>query len=340
LAGIVSVVDLRSDTVTTPTPEMRRAMADAEVGDDLYGEDPTVNRLESLAASLLGKDAALYVPSGTMANQLAMHELGRPGTEVLCPDRSHVYRHEAAAAPGNSALQLHPLWDLPDGVRTAIEGVDHHLPTPSMLVIENTYMALSGAPIDADEMKTLCEIAGEGGLPVHVDGARIWNAAIALGVAPSELVAPADTVMFCLSKGLSAPVGSLLCGPADVIARARVQRSRWGGGMRQAGVIAAAGIVALETMVDRLADDHERAARLAAALAERWPGSVDPSAVRTNIVCADLPKLPEPFVDALGALGIRAGTIDPRTVRFVTHKDIDDDALATTIVAFDRIAAA
>jgi threonine aldolase len=340
MARVVSAVDLRSDTVTTPTPEMRRAMADAEVGDDLYGEDPTVNRLESLAASLLGKDAALYVPSGTMANQLAMHELGRPGTEVLCPDRSHVYRHEAAAAPANSGLQLHPLWDLPDGVRNAIEGVDHHLPTPSMVVIENTYMALSGAPVDRDEMKTLCAIAREGGLPVHVDGARIWNASIALGIAPSELVAPADTVMFCLSKGLSAPVGSVLCGPADLIAQARVQRARWGGGMRQAGVIAAAGIVAIETMVERLAEDHERARKIAAALAERWPGSVDPSAVRTNIVCADLPRLPELFVDALAALGIRVGTIDPRTVRFVTHKDVDDDGITTTIRAFDRIAAA
>jgi threonine aldolase len=319
---------------------MRRAMADAEVGDDLYGEDPTVNRLESLAASLLGKDAALYVPSGTMANQLAMHELGCPGTEVLCPDRSHVYRHEAAAAPGNSGLQLHPLWDLPDGIRTAIQGIDHHLPTPSMVVVENTYMALSGAPIGAHEMKTLCAIAHEGGLPVHVDGARIWNASIALGVAPSELAAPADTVMFCLSKGLSAPVGSLLCGPADLIARARVQRARWGGGMRQAGVIAAAGVVALETMVERLVDDHERAGRLAAALAERWPGSVAPDTIRTNIVCADLPKLPELFVDSLATLGIRVGTIDPRTVRFVTHKDVDDDAITTTIAAFDRIAAA
>jgi threonine aldolase len=237
-------------------------------------------------------------------------------------------------------LQLHPLWDLPDGVRTAIEGVDHHLPTPSMVVIENTYMALSGAPMDVDEMKTLCEIAHEGELPVHVDGARIWNAAIALGVGPSELVASADTVMFCLSKGLSAPVGSVLCGSADVIARARVQRARWGGGMRQAGVIAAAGIVALETMVDRLAEDHERAGRLAAALAERWPGSVDPRTIRTNIVCADLPRLPERFVDALAAVGIRVGTIDPRTVRFVTHKDVDDDAISATIDAFDRIAAA
>jgi threonine aldolase len=336
----VSAVDLRSDTVTTPTPEMRRAMADAEVGDDVYREDPTVNRLESLAASLLGKDAALYVPSGTMANQLAMHVLASPGTEVLCPDRSHVYRHEAAAAPGNSGLQLHSLWDLPDGIRAAIEGVEHHLPTPSMVVIENTYMALSGAPIDTDEMKTLCEIAHEGRLPVHVDGARIWNAAIALGAPPGELVAAADTVMFCLSKGLSAPVGSLLCGPDDTIARARVQRSRWGGGMRQAGVIAAAGIVALETMVDRLADDHERARRLADALAERWPGSVDPEQVRTNIVCADLARLPERFVDALAARGVRVGTIDPRTVRFVTHKDVDDDALAAALRAFDQVAAA
>jgi threonine aldolase len=336
----VSGVDLRSDTVTTPTPEMRRAMADAEVGDDVYREDPTVNRLESLAASLLGKDAALYVPSGTMANQLAMHVLARSGTEVLCPDRSHVYRHEAAAAPGNSGLQLHPLWDLPDGIRAAIEGVEHHLPTPSMVVIENTYMAMSGAPIDADEMKTLCEIAHEGRLPVHVDGARIWNASIALGVAPNELVAAADTVMFCLSKGLSAPVGSLLCGPLECINRARTQRSRWGGGMRQAGVIAAAGIVALETMVDRLADDHERARKLARALADRWRGCVDPAQIHTNIVCADLAKLPELFVDALGALGVRAGTIDPRTVRFVTHKDVDDDALTATIRAFDQIAAA
>lgn len=334
----MSAVDLRSDTVTTPTPEMRRAMADAEVGDDVYGEDPTVNRLESLAASLLGKEAALFVPSGTMANQLAMHILGRAGTEVLCPDRAHVYRHEAAASPGNSGVQMHPLWDLPDGIRAAIEGVDHHLPAPSMVVIENTYMALSGAPIDADEMKTLCAIAHEGGLAVHIDGARIWNAAVALGVAPSVLAAPADTVMFCLSKGLSAPVGSLLCGPADVVARARTQRSRWGGGMRQAGIIAAAGVVALETMVERLAEDHERARRLADALAQRWPGSVDPGTVRTNIVCADLRRLPERFVAGLTALDVRVGTIDPRTVRFVTHKDVDDEAITAAIAAFDRIA--
>ena len=258
------MIDLRSDTVTVPTAEMRRAMADAEVGDDVYGEDPTVNRLESLAAALLGKEAALYVPSGIMANQLAIRVLATPGTEVLCPDHAHVYRYEAAAAPLNSGVQMHPLWDLPDGISTAIVGRAHHLPSPSLLVIENTYMPLSGAPIAADEMKTLCALAHDGGIRVHVDGARIWNAAIALGTSPSALVAPADTVMFCLSKGLSAPVGSVLCGPTEVIADARAHRSRLGGGMRQAGIIAAAGIVALETMVERLADDHRRARTLAA----------------------------------------------------------------------------
>jgi len=335
----VTRIDLRSDTVSTPTAEMRRAMADAEVGDDVYGEDPTVNRLQSLAASLLGKEAALYVPSGTMANQLAIRVLAERGTEVLCPDRAHVYRYEAAAGPLNSGVQMHPLWDLPDGVRTAIEGVAHHLPQPSTLVIENTYMALSGAPISVAEMATLCGIAHAGGLRVHVDGARIWNAAVALGVAPRDLVAPADTVMFCLSKGLGAPVGSLLCGPADVIAAARLQRSRFGGGMRQAGVIAAAGVVALETMVERLADDHARARRLADALADRWPGSVDPDVVRTNIVCADTRALPADFVAGLGGLGVRAGTIDARTVRLVTHKDVDDDAITSTIRAFDELGA-
>ncbi len=313
-------------------------MADAEVGDEVYGEDPTVNRLQSLAASLLGKEAALYVPSGTMANQLAIRVLAATGSEVLCPDRAHVYRYEAAAAPVNSGVQMHPLWDLPDGVRTAIDGVAHHLPQATLVVIENTYMALSGAPIDVGEMATLCALARDGGLRVHVDGARIWNAAIALGRAPRDLVAEADTVMFCLSKGLGAPVGSVLCGPTNLIAEARAYRARWGGGMRQAGVIAAAGVVALETMVERLADDHARARRLADALASRWPGSIDPAHVRTNVVCADLRRLPADFVGRLGALGVRTGTIDPRTFRLVTHKDVDDDAVAGAIRAFDEIA--
>jgi len=198
-------------------------------------------------------------------------------------------------------------------------------------------MAMSGAPTGADEMRTLVGLARDGGLRVHIDGARIWNAAIATGSPPSQLIAGADTAMFCLSKGLGAPVGSVLCGAADVIAEARMQRRRLGGGMRQAGVIAAAGIVALETMVERLADDHRRATALAAALAERWPGSVDPATIHTNIVCARLDTLPEHFVARLAKAGVRVGTIDPRTVRFVTHKDVDDDAISRTIAALDDL---
>jgi threonine aldolase len=212
------------------------------------------------------------------------------------------------------------------------------MPSPSLVVIENTYMAASGAPISASEMKTLCATAHAGDVRVHVDGARIWNAAIALGVAPKEIVADADTVMFCLSKGLSAPVGSLLCGTAALIAEARVHRQRFGGGMRQAGIIAAAGVVALETMVERLADDHERARRLADAIAVRFPGSLDPSAVRTNIVCADLHALPDKFVERLADAGVQCDTIDPRTVRFVTHKDVDDAAIDRTIAALREVA--
>jgi threonine aldolase len=333
-----ATVDLRSDTVTKPTPAMRRAMADADVGDDVYGEDPTVNRLQSLAAALMGKEAALYVPSGQMANQLAIRVLATRGTEVLCADRAHVYRYEAAAGPLNSGVQMHPLWNLPDGIINAIDGRRYHMPFPSLLVIENTYMAASGAPIDTTEMQTLCKLAHDGDMRVHVDGARIWNAAIALGVAPRELVVAADTVMFCLSKGLGAPVGSVLCGPADVIADARVHRSRFGGGMRQAGIIAAAGIVALETMVERLADDHVRAQRLAVALAERWPGSVDPAAVRTNIVCAEATRLPGGVVERLAQRDVLSDMIDPRTVRFVTHHDVDDDGIRRAITAFDELA--
>ncbi len=331
------MIDLRSDTVTVPTPEMRRAMAGADVGDDVYREDPTVNRLESLAAALTGKPAALYVPSGTMANQLAIRVLAPPGTEVLCQDRAHVYRHEGAAAALNSGVQLHPLWDVPDGITAAIEGRAHHLPPPSLVSIENTYMPASGAPIAAEEMATLSGIARSGGLRVHIDGARIWNASVALGTPPAELAATADTIMFCLSKALSAPVGSILCGPHDVIAHARAERARLGGGMRQAGVIAAAGIVALETMVERLADDHVRARSLADAMADRWPGSVDPETVRTNIVCAVAARLPERFVERLDARGVRSGTIDPRTVRLVTHKDVDDDGVKRAIDVFDEL---
>jgi threonine aldolase len=331
------MIELRSDTFTTPTPEMRRAMAEAEVGNDTFGEDPTVNRLQSLAASLMGKEAGLYTPSGRMANQIAMRLLATPGTEVLCPERAHVYRYEDASAGQNNGVQMHPLWDVPTGVQNAIEGVAHHLPQPSLLILENTYMAASGAPLDVAEMRELCGRAHAGGLKVHLDGARIWNAALAVNSSPKALVADTDTMMFCLSKGLGAPVGSVLCGPADLIAEARTQRSRFGGGMCQSGVIAAAGLVALETMVDRLADDHARAEAIADALASRWPGSVDPNTIRTNIVCADTTKLPNDFVNRLAQLGVLCATIDPRTVRLVTHKDVTDDDIEQTIKALDAL---
>jgi threonine aldolase len=335
-------VDLRSDTVTTPTPEMRAAMADAEVGDDAYGEDPTVRRLETLSAALLGKEAALYVPSGTMANQVALRTLGVPGTEVLCAARAHVYRHERAASAVNAGVQLRPLPDgdgrlHADDVAHALAGVDHHLPELSALFLENTHMPASGRPATAAEVDEVVAVARDGGIAVHCDGARIWNASVALGVSPADLVHSCDTVMFCLSKGLGAPVGSVLCGTADHILAARAHRARLGGQMRQAGVIAAAGVVALETMVERLADDHGRARRLADALAERFPGALEPADVRTNIVCARADALPADVLDVLAAEGVLAGTVDPDTVRFVTHKDVDDAGLDHAVAVLRRI---
>jgi threonine aldolase len=331
-------VDLRSDTVTTPTDAMRRAMADARVGDDVYGEDPTVNELEALAASLLGKDAAIFMPSGTMGNQLALRLLAPPGTEVVCGERAHVYRYEGAAAARNAGIQLRPVTDA-DGVLTAAQveraAADqaHHLPPLAAVAIENTHMPASGRPMRPTEVDDVAGAARRHELRVHCDGARIWNASIALGVTPGELTAGCDTVMFCLSKGLAAPVGSLLCGSVEVMAAARAERARLGGGMRQVGVLAAAGIVALEQMVERLADDHSRARRLAEAIAETFPGSIDPATVETNIVCVPLDELPDKIVGRMEEQGVRCGTIDARTVRFVTHKDVDDAGIERTLTA-------
>lgn len=336
-------IDLRSDTVTTPTPEMRRAMAEAEVGDDVYGEDPTINRFQERAAALVGKEAGLYVPSGTMANQLALRVLARPGTEVLCAARAHVFRYESAAAAWNSALQVHPFPDdngLLDvaALDETIQDAGHHSTPVSLIAIENTHMASCGRPWRVDEVQAVAAVADRHGVPLFCDGARIWNASVALGVPASELAAPATAVMFCVSKGLGAPVGSVLCGSRDLIAAAREHRQRLGGAMRQAGVIAAAGLVSLDSMIDRLADDHRRAHRLAESVAEHWPGSVDPAAVETNIVCATADRLPEGLLDRLHADGILAGTIDTRTVRFVAHKDVDDADLERVLKTLADIA--
>jgi threonine aldolase len=321
---------------------MRRAMAEAVVGDDEYGEDPTVNELEALAAEMLGKERALYVPSGTMANQLALRILGRPGTDVVCSARAHVYQYEHAATARNASVQLRPLPD-PDGIlevqalKAALADSGHHLPSISAVTIENTHMPASGRPWRTEELDGVIATARGDHVGLHCDGARIWNASVAREIPGRDLVQGFDTVMFCVSKGLSAPVGSLLCGPRDLIGQARTERARLGGGMRQAGVIAAAGLVSLRTMIERLHEDHKRAKQLAGVIADLFPGCVDPDDIETNIVCASAEHLPEKIVERLDDSGVRCGTIDARTVRFVTHKDVDDADLGRAIDALSAM---
>ena len=323
-------VDLRSDTVTRPTPEMRRAMADAEVGDDVYGEDPTVNRLEETFAARVGKDAALYVPSGTMGNQIALRLLARPGSAVIVGRRQHIVAYENGAGARNAGVQFHPVADDdglidPHDVTWARQAAAHHQPRPGLVCVENTHMPADGRPWPLDRLKAVAAAAGR--IPVHMDGARLFHAEVATGTAAADYAAQATTVMCCLSKGLCAPVGSLLAGPADVMTEARAARAALGGGMRQAGVIAAAGLVALTSMVERLADDHRRARALAEAVAERWPDAgCDPERVTTNIVTFRHPD-PAALLGWLADAGVRAGTIAPAVVRLVTHHDIDDDGV-------------
>ena len=328
------MVDLRSDTVTRPTPEMRRAMASAEVGDDVYGEDPTVNALEEAFAQRVGKEAALFVPSGTMANQLALRLLAPAGTTVLAGRRQHVVIYENGAGGRNAGVQFTTLDDTDgtiaaDEVRWAVDAADHHHVRPGLVCVENTHMPADGAPWPMDRLEAVAAV----GLPVHLDGARLFNAEVATGVAAATYSAAATTVMCCMSKGLCAPVGSLLAGRADLIAAARGERQRLGGGMRQAGVIAAAALVALERMVERLAEDHHRAHRLADVVAERWPdGGCDPARVRTNVVTWRHPE-PLKLVDHLAGEGVLAGTIAPGVMRLVTHHDVDDEGLERAVAA-------
>jgi threonine aldolase len=319
-------VDLRSDTVTRPTSEMRRAMADAEVGDDVYGEDPTVNALQEAFAERVGKQAALFVPSGTMGNQLALRLLTTPGTSVIAGRRQHVVIYENGAGGRNAGVQLWPVADDdgtidPADVRWAVEAAAHHHPRPSLVCVENTHMPADGAPWPLERLREVAVC----GLPVHLDGARLFNAEVATGVAAADYAGAAVTVMCCLSKGLCAPIGSMLAGPADVMKEARSERQRLGGGMRQVGVIAAAGLVALQTMVARLADDHRRARLLAETVAERWPdGGLDPERISTNCVTFRHPE-PDELCDHLRHEGVFAGTIAPGVVRLMTHHDVDDD---------------
>ncbi|MEA2716401.1 MAG: threonine aldolase [Actinomycetota bacterium] len=331
-------VDLRSDTVTRPTAEMRLAMAEADVGDDVYGEDPTVNALQDAFAERVGKEAALYVPSGVMANQLALRVLAPAGTVVVAGRRQHVVVYENGAGGRNAGIQFHTVDDSdgtvhPDEVAWVIAAAHHHHPRPGLVCLENTHMPANGAPWPLARLRETAAVATAASLPVHLDGARLFNAEVATGTTAADYAAPVTTVMCCLSKGLGAPVGSVLAGPADVIEEAREERARMGGGMRQAGVIAAAGLVALTTMVERLADDHRRARLLADAVAERWPdGGCEPESVRTNVVTWTHPRA-DKVLDHLAARGVLGGTIGPGVLRLVTHFDVDDDGLARALAA-------
>lgn len=330
------VVDLRSDTVTRPTPEMRRAMAEAEVGDDGYGEDPTVRALEEAYAVRVGKEAGLFVPSGTMANQIALRLLCPPGAVMVAGARQHMVVYEAGAAAANAGVQVHAVDDAdgtisPEDLRWARYAADHHQPVPGMVCVEQTHMPSGGRVWSVDDLRALQDAAGA--LPVHMDGARLFNAEVASGTSAAEYAAVATTVMSCLSKGLCAPVGSVLAGTADAMASARTVRQRLGGAMRQAGVVAAAGLVALSTMVERLADDHRRARRLAEAVAERWPDAgCDPARVPTNIVVFRH-RAPAELIEHLGSEGVLTGTIAPGVVRLVTHHDVDDAGIGRALKA-------
>lgn len=325
------IVDLRSDTMTQPTAAMRRAMAAAAVGDDVFGEDPTVNRLEEMAAERLGKEAALYVSSGTMGNLVSqLAHCGR-GDEIILGSHSHTFFFEQGGSAAVGSIHPRTVPNQPDGrlalddIEAAIRADNVHFPISRLIILENTHNLCNGCPLDIDYMKAVREIANRHKLKIHVDGARFFNAAVALNVDPKDLAVKADSVSFCLSKGLAAPVGSVVCGTQDFINAARRARKVLGGGMRQAGVLAAAGIVALNEMVDRLADDHANAKKLAMGLAEIPGISIDPDQIPTNIIFFEVTRedlTPEEFVQRIDADGIRMLPVGPHRVRAVTHYHI------------------
>ena len=339
----MKVIDLRSDTITRPTPAMRRAMADAEVGDDVFGEDPTVNRLEEMAAKRLGKGAALFVASGTMANLVSLLVHCGRGDEVILGDRSHTFFYEQGGCAGLGGIHPRTLPNKPDGtlglraIEEAIRPDNIHFPRTRLIVLENTHNRCSGSPLTPQYMKDVGEIARRNRVNVHVDGARIFNAAISLGVDASELVSEADSVSFCLSKGLAAPVGSVVCGGRDFIEEARRARKVLGGGMRQAGILAAAGIVALTEMVERLAEDHDNARQLAKGLAGVEGLAVDPESVKTNIVYIDIIRnnvSSSDLADRLSREGVLLLPTGPRQMRAVSnyHITADDVKYAVRVI--------
>lgn len=336
----MKTIDLRSDTVTQPTPSMRQAMAQAEVGDDVFGEDPNVNQLEKSAAEKLGKEAALFVPSGTMANLISLLSHCQRGDEVILGDQSHIFLNEvgglsALAGAHPKILKNNPDGTLPlDELENAIRHDEIHYPPTSLIALENTHNYCMGSPLTPDYMDRISKIAQNHSLPIHLDGARVFNAAVALKVDVKRLVGKVDSVMFCLSKGLSAPVGSLLCGTDKFILKARKMRKMVGGGMRQAGHLAAAGRIALEELVDRLQEDHQRTQTMARELAGMEAIGVDPNLVHTNILFFKLKTdniSSDKFLRHMTDHHILILMMDPGVFRIVLHREIDDDQVATAL---------
>ncbi len=330
-------IDLRSDTVTRPDDEMRRAMAEAEVGDDVFGEDPTVLRLEEEAAAAVGLEAALFVPSGTMGNQIALHLHGRPGGEVICDSMAHIIQYEIGAMAALSGLLPRAI-PSPGGLLDPAQVEAAIMPDLSykartvLIEVENSHNLAGGMVYERPRLEAILDVARRHRLPVHFDGARVFNAAAALGVSVASLAAGFDSLMFSLSKGLGAPVGSLLCGGRDFIHDARRVRKMFGGGMRQVGILAAAGLIALRKGPARLPEDHENAARLARALSEMPGVDLDPATVKTNIVIFRLKAIPAmEFVGKLKEGGILAVPMSADTVRFVTHRDVSAEQTGQAI---------
>lgn len=346
MASASNVVDLRSDTVTRPTPAMRRAMVEAEVGDDVLGDDPTVQALEQRVARLAGKEAATFVPSGTMGNQLAIATLTTPGDEVLLEAESHIFRYEQGGVAANAGCLAHIVHTERGVVSAAalipaIRGEDEHNAHLTLVCVENTHNRAGGTIVPLASLRELSAAARERGVRVHLDGARLWNASVASGIPIAEWAACADTVMMCFSKALGAPVGSILVGSSDVIRRARRLRKRWGGSMRQVGILAAACLHALDHHVARLAEDHARAKRLAAGFREA-PG-VRVSDPETNIVFVDLedPALELPAVHReLEARGVRLWPFGPRRLRAIAHLDVDDAGIERAIATLSEVTGA
>ncbi len=326
------VVDFRSDTVTHPTPEMRRAMGEAEVGDDVQGEDPTVNRLESMAAEKLGKEAAVFVASGTMGNLVSVLAHAQRGDEIILGDKSHIFRAEAGGVSALGGVAFHTLPNNergmldPGQVESELSPNNIHYANTAVVALENTHNACGGAILSPEDIKSIADIVHSHDIPLHIDGARIFNAAVALETPVSELVKDADSITFCLSKGLGCPVGSVICGSQEYVEQVRKWRKIVGGAMRQAGIIAAAGVVALDTMVDRMAEDHANARKLANGLS-KIPGiTIEPDKLPTNLVFFDITHGDSTELSRiLNSRGIKGGRPGQSRWRFVTHNDVSSD---------------